>query len=81
MTVKRCTTWFPSEIGGDTLEEVVRASDYDKLEDMAKALKAALTSLVLFTKPTKSNAAALNNAYQVLGTNEKVKNGSSPSPD
>lgn len=29
-------------------------------------LKHALETLLLFTKPTKSNAAALNNAHQVL---------------
>lgn len=29
-------------------------------------LKHALETLVMFTKPTKSNAAALNNAHQVL---------------
>lgn len=29
-------------------------------------LKYALETLILFTKPTKSNAAALNNAHQVL---------------
>ena len=34
-------------------------------------LKHALETLILFTKPTKSNAAALNNAHQVLTELEK----------
>lgn len=35
-------------------------------ETESQKLRAALESLVLFTKPTKTNAAALNNAHQVL---------------
>lgn len=43
-------------------------------ETEANKLRAALESLVLFSKPTKTNAAALNNAHRVLGnpTNEKA---------
>lgn len=32
----------------------------------SSSLKQALETLILFTKPTKGNAAALNNAHQVL---------------
>lgn len=36
-------------------------------------LRQALEALVLFTKPTKSNAAALNNAHRVLAETEELK--------
>jgi hypothetical protein len=39
----------------------------------APELARALESLILFTKPTKLNAAALNNAYRIL---ESIKNDS-----
>lgn len=43
------------------------------LEARVAELNAALSSLVLFTKPSLSNAAALNNAMQVLDTNSPQK--------
>lgn len=40
--VKRHVTWFPSEIGGDMLENVVRASDYDDAQSELAALREEL---------------------------------------
>lgn len=36
--------------------------------DQCRALRDALASLILFTKPSKTNAVALNHAHQVLKT-------------
>lgn len=42
--VKRHVTWFPSEIGGDMLESVVRASDYDAAQSELAALREDLAT-------------------------------------
>lgn len=43
------------------------------LHEDVQPLRRALEALVLFTKPTKSNATALNNAHRILAETEEAK--------
>ena len=44
--IKRHVTWFPSEIGGDMLENVVRASDFDAAQSELAALREDLAAII-----------------------------------
>lgn len=59
-------------------------AEIEQLQAQRNELLAALTSLVLFSKPTKTNAVALNNAHRVIAKYDGIvrqNSGAAHGPD